>query len=103
MFAFPESIFHLLAIACDRFWAVTTIDYIHRRKGKHVCMGICFIWIFSATISLGPMLGWKDDDFENRIIHQKLCLVSQALSYQVFATIFSFYAPCILILLLYYR
>lgn len=97
------SIFHLLAIACDRFWAVTTVDYIHRRKGKHVCAGIGLIWVLSAVISLGPMLGWKDSDFENRIVDKKLCLVSQAMSYQVFATIFSFYAPSILLLLLYYR
>src|SRR5690606_5950603 len=61
------SIFHLLAIACDRFWAVTTVDYIHRRKTKHVCTGIGLIWILSATVSLGPILGWKDDDFERRI------------------------------------
>ncbi|KAH9397017.1 G-protein coupled receptor [Tyrophagus putrescentiae] len=97
------SIFHLLAIACDRFWAVTTVDYIHRRKAKHVCLGILLIWLFSGVISLGPMLGWKDADFEERIIHQKLCLVSQAMSYQVFATVFSFYAPSALLCFLYYR
>lgn len=98
-----SSIFHLLAIACDRFWAVTTVDYIHRRKAKHVCLGIALIWILSAVISFGPMLGWKDDRFEERITNQGVCLVSQEVSYQVFATIFSFYAPCTLLLLLYYR
>ncbi|KAH9414430.1 G-protein coupled receptor [Dermatophagoides pteronyssinus] len=97
------SIFHLLAISCDRLWAVTTVDYIHRRKAKHVCAGIAIIWLFSAIISLGPMLGWKDNEFEQRIVERKECMISQDISYQIFATIASFYAPSILLLLQYYR
>ncbi|XP_075592069.1 uncharacterized protein LOC124498878 [Dermatophagoides farinae] len=97
------SIFHLLAISCDRLWAVTTVDYIHRRKAKHVCAGITIIWLFSALISFGPMLGWKDNEFEQRIVERKECMISQDISYQIFATISSFYAPSILLLLQYYR
>lgn len=98
-----SSIFHLLAISCDRLWAVTTVDYIHRRKAKHVCAGITIIWLFSALISFGPMLGWKDNEFEQRIVERKECMISQDISYQIFATISSFYAPSILLLLQYYR
>lgn len=83
--------------------AVTSVDYIHRRKGKHVCCGIALIWLLSAIVSLGPILGWKDEEFERRILEHGVCLVSQSASYQVFATLFSFYAPSFLLLLLYYR
>ncbi|KAF7489638.1 5-hydroxytryptamine receptor [Sarcoptes scabiei] len=49
------------------------------------------------------MLGWKDSEFENRIIIRKECMISQDLSYQIFATIASFYGPSIILLFQYYR
>lgn len=78
---------------------MTTVDYTHRRKPK---LTIALIWLLSALVSSGPIFGWKDDDFERRM-ENKMCLVSQSISYQIFATVFSFYAPSVLILLLYYR
>ncbi|CAG2114023.1 unnamed protein product [Medioppia subpectinata] len=97
------SILHLLAIACDRFWAVTNVDYVHQRNGRHIGGMIAVVWVVSAVISLAPILGWKDSDFERRINEEKRCLVSQDVSYQIFATMFSFYGPSALVLILYYR
>ena len=64
---------------------------------------ILTVWIVAFVISLAPIFGWKDQDFHTRIKQEKKCLVSQELSYQIFATIFSFYVPSILVLFLYYR
>lgn len=98
-----SSILHLLAIACDRFWAVTNVDYVHQRNGRHIGTMIAIVWVVSAVISLAPILGWKDDDFDRRISEEKRCLVSQDIAYQIFATMFSFYGPSALVLILYYR
>ncbi|KAJ6224743.1 hypothetical protein RDWZM_003288 [Blomia tropicalis] len=97
------SILHLLAIAMDRFWAVTNVDYIHqRRNGSRIGMMIFLIWVASFIISLAPIFGWRDPDFPKRIAQQQ-CLISQDVTYQIFATCSSFYVPLLLILLLYWR
>jgi 5-hydroxytryptamine receptor 1 len=93
----------LLAIALDRFWAVTNVDYVHQRNARHIGAMIITVWVISAVISLAPILGWKDSDFNRRIEEEKKCLVSQDISYQIFATVFSFYGPSALVLILYYR
>ncbi|XP_017490105.1 PREDICTED: 5-hydroxytryptamine receptor-like, partial [Rhagoletis zephyria] len=97
------SILHLLAIAIDRFWAVTNVDYIHqRRNGRRIGLMILLIWAASIVISLAPIFGWRDPDFPVRIA-QRQCLISQDVTYQIFATCASFYVPLALILLLYWR
>lgn len=40
-------------------------------------------WIVSLLISLAPILGWKDRDFFDRVEKQRVCLISQQISYQV--------------------
>ncbi|CAG2105431.1 unnamed protein product [Medioppia subpectinata] len=97
------SILHLLAIAVDRFWAVTNVDYIHNRNGRRIGAMIFGIWLVAGIVSLAPVLGWKDPDFFRRIEEEKLCLISQDVSYQVFATFATFYVPLALILVLYWR
>ncbi|OTF78868.1 hypothetical protein BLA29_014257, partial [Euroglyphus maynei] len=72
----------------DRYWAVTNVDYIHkRRNGRRI---------------VAPILGWRDIEFYRRI-ENKQCLLSQDVTYQIFATCASFYLPLLLILLLYWR
>lgn len=87
----------------DRFWAVTNVDYIHqRRNGRRIGLMILLIWAASIVISLAPIFGWRDPDFPVRIA-QRQCLISQDVTYQIFATCASFYVPLALILLLYWR
>jgi len=64
---------------------------------------IITIWIVAAIVSLAPYFGWKDSEFKNRIEIDKRCLVSQNVSYQIFATVATFYGPLILILVLYWK
>ncbi|XP_054167904.1 5-hydroxytryptamine receptor-like [Oppia nitens] len=97
------SILHLLAIAMDRYWAVTNVDYMHHRNAKRICLMILTIWLVAAVIAMAPNFGWKDSDYKNRIQMEKRCLVSQDVGYQLFATVATFYAPLILILLLYWK
>lgn len=97
------SILHLVAIALDRFWAVTNVEYIHCRSPTSVGKMIFCVWIVSLVISVAPILGWKDDKFMERITIDKECLISQDVAYQVLATVTTFYAPLVVILLLYWR
>lgn len=96
------SILHLLAIALDRYWAVTNIDYIQRRSANRILTILAFVWGVALTVSLAPLLGWKDPDFEKRIL-ENTCMVSQDKAYQIFATFSTFYGPLVVILLLYWK
>ncbi|XP_073844743.1 5-hydroxytryptamine (serotonin) receptor 1A isoform X2 [Musca autumnalis] len=96
------SILHLVAIAVDRYWAVTNIDYMHSRTSKRVFLMIFFVWTAAVIVSLAPQFGWKDPDYLQRIEQQK-CMVSQDVSYQVFATCCTFYVPLLVILVLYWK
>ncbi|XP_064456563.1 5-hydroxytryptamine receptor 2B-like [Ornithodoros turicata] len=97
------SILHLLAIAVDRYWAVTCVDYVRRRDVRKVGIMILLVWSVAFVVSIAPIFGWKDDDFHRRVLNDKTCLVSQDVAYQIFATCSSFYVPLIMILLLYWR
>ncbi|XP_073970912.1 5-hydroxytryptamine receptor-like isoform X3 [Rhodnius prolixus] len=97
------SILHLVAIALDRYWAVTNIDYIHQRTGKRIGMMILIIWSVAFLVCIAPVLGWKDPGWEARISENRTCIVSQDIGYQIFATASSFYLPLLVILGLYWR
>ncbi|KAK0091755.1 hypothetical protein PV326_002747 [Microctonus aethiopoides] len=96
------SILHLVAIAIDRYWAVTDLNYIQARNPRRIGMLVVAVWIVSLGISLAPQLGWKDPGYMNRIAEGK-CLVSQDPAYQIFATCSTFYLPLLGILILYWR
>lgn len=63
---------------------------------------IAAIWIVSFLVSAAPMMGWKDPEWHERL-RNNMCLISQAVSYQIFATITSFYLPLFVILVLYWK
>lgn len=95
MFFFPS------CFKC-RYWAVTDIDYAHQRTAKRIGIMIVILWILSFLVSIAPMLGWKDPEWDKRLENYE-CLVSQDIGYQIFATASSFYVPLLAILFLYWR
>ncbi|XP_037917927.1 5-hydroxytryptamine receptor-like isoform X2 [Hermetia illucens] len=97
------SILHLVAIALDRYWAVTNIDYIHQRTARRIGVMILVIWALSCLVSIAPLLGWKDSKWDERVSKDFQCIVSQDIGYQIFATASSFYVPLLVILVLYWR
>ena len=66
----------------DRYWAVTSIDYIQQRTVGRITFMIATVWIVSLIVSCFPLFGWKDDDWHKRIEYQQ-CLISQDVGYQV--------------------
>ncbi|XP_047472647.1 5-hydroxytryptamine receptor-like [Penaeus chinensis] len=97
------SILHLVAIALDRYWAVTQVDYIHSRNGTRIGTMILMVWLTAVVVSIAPLFGWKDPDFLVRVNQHKKCLVSQDVGYQIFATMATFYVPLTAILILYWK
>ncbi|XP_050539545.1 5-hydroxytryptamine receptor-like [Daktulosphaira vitifoliae] len=97
------SILHLVAIAVDRYWAVTNVDYIHTRNGRRIVGMIVVVWSVALIVSLAPQFGWKDPDYLDRINIQQQCMVSQDIGYQIFATCSTFYVPLLVILFLYWK
>nr|KAF7423574.1 hypothetical protein H0235_008857 [Vespula pensylvanica] len=75
------SILHLVAIAVDRYWAVTDLNYTQGRSPKKIGFLIAMVWIVSLGISMAPHFGWKDPDYLERIAEGE-CLVSQDPAYQ---------------------
>ncbi|XP_065368189.1 5-hydroxytryptamine receptor 2A-like [Calliphora vicina] len=96
------SILHLVAIATDRYWTVTNIDYHNLRTPRRIFCMIFSVWFFAVIVSLAPQFGWKDPEYMERIEQQK-CMVSQDVIYQIFATCCSFYVPLLMILVLYWK
>ena len=62
---------------------MTSIDYIQKRTFKRITVMIIFVWIISALVSVCPLFGWKDPDWDKRIQVYQLCLISQDVGYQV--------------------
>lgn len=75
---------------------------MHSRTSKRVFIMIFLVWFCSVIVSLAPQFGWKDPEYLQRIEQQK-CMVSQDVSYQVFATCCTFYVPLTVILVLYWK
>ncbi|KAL1491907.1 hypothetical protein ABEB36_012428 [Hypothenemus hampei] len=98
------SILHLVAIALDRYWAVTNVDYIHTRNSGRIKLMIVIVWVIALIVSLAPQIPqFKDPDYLHRIEVKRQCLVSQDLKYQIFATSSTFYVPLFVIFALYWK
>ena len=71
------------SVISRRYWAVTNIDYIHHRTGRRIGMMIAVVWFVAALVCSAPLLGWKDPQWEKRVVQDKSCIVSQDVYYQV--------------------
>lgn len=54
------SINTLCLISLDRYWSITqAVSYLKKRTPRRGAFMIAFVWIFSAAVSLPPLIGWK--------------------------------------------
>lgn len=83
---------------------MTRVDYIRcQRTWRKILFLICGVWLLAAIISLAPAFGWKDENFESRIVQHGECLLSQDIYYQIFATFTTFYVPLTATLIFYWK
>lgn len=94
-----SSILHLVAIAVDRYWAVTRVDYIRKRSHRRTVAMVATIWVISVSISIPPLFGWK----EQQATPPGRCMITQDWGYTVYSTIGAFYLPLAVIIIFYVK
>lgn len=60
---------------------------------------IISVWLVSMAISVAPLTGWKEDENPD----PRVCTVTTHPSYVLFSVSGSFYIPCLVILVVYFR
>jgi len=70
-----SSILHLVAIALDRYWAVTRVDYIHRRSPKRIIGMIVASWAVALVVCIPPLFIQSDPNYDPN--QTGVCLISQ--------------------------
>ncbi|CAF1024043.1 unnamed protein product [Didymodactylos carnosus] len=94
------SILHLVAIALDRYWAITNIDYGTKRTPTRIIISITIIWCTSILISsahLFPIFRVK----KGRPYDQ--CHLIGTIAYTILSTIGAFYIPLIVMCIIYWK
>ncbi|XP_069774004.1 alpha-2A adrenergic receptor-like [Narcine bancroftii] len=96
-----SSIVHLCAISLDRYWSVTQpIQYNAKRTPRRIRCVILTVWFIAAVISFPPLLSTnKSFDLEE----VPVCRLNEEKWYILSSCIGSFFAPCIIMILVYMR
>ncbi|XP_070612632.1 alpha-1D adrenergic receptor [Erythrolamprus reginae] len=94
------SIMSLCIISVDRYIGVKySLKYptIMTEKKAVVILGV--VWVSSMVISIGPLLGWKEEPPES----EEFCTITEEPGYALFSSLFSFYLPLLVILVMYFN
>ncbi|XP_025932127.1 alpha-2B adrenergic receptor [Apteryx rowi] len=97
-----SSIVHLCAISLDRYWSVSrAIEYNTKRTPRRIKCSIFIVWMIAAIISLPPLVykGEKKDTLGG----QPQCKLNEEAWYILSSSIGSFFAPCLIMILVYLR
>ncbi|KAM9307126.1 alpha-2B adrenergic receptor [Pholidichthys leucotaenia] len=94
-----SSIVHLCAIALDRYLSLSRpVSYGTKRTPTCIKAAIIVVWLISAVISFPPLLTLdKSKDGE------EVCELNAERWYILYSTIGSFFAPCVIMILVYVR
>lgn len=96
-----SSIVHLCAISLDRYWSVTqAVEYNLKRTPKRVKCIILIVWLISALISSPPLVSMESS---TQVNSQPQCQLNDHTWYILSSSIASFFAPCLIMILVYIR
>lgn len=99
-----SSIVHLCAISLDRYLSISRVTYGRQRTPKRIKAAIVVVWLISAIISFPPLLSLnksKGGNPENDRGPQ--CQLNDERWYILYSTIGSFFAPCLIMILVYIK
>ncbi|XP_078079335.1 alpha-2A adrenergic receptor [Mustelus asterias] len=96
------SIAHLCAISLDRYWSISqAIEYNLKRTPKRIKCIIVIVWVIAAVISFPPLI--TNGNKEHSAQDSPQCEINAEVWYIISSCIGSFFAPCIIMILVYVR
>ncbi|XP_064201283.1 alpha-1D adrenergic receptor-like [Anguilla rostrata] len=94
------SILSLCVISIDRYIGVKySLKYPTIMTEKKAGVILVVVWVSAMVISIGPLLGWKEPPPTD----ESICLITEEPGYALFSSLFSFYLPLTVILVMYFR
>ncbi|XP_040001050.1 alpha-1D adrenergic receptor [Xiphias gladius] len=94
------SILSLCIISIDRYIGVKyCLKYPSIMTERRAVVILLLVWVSSTVISVGPLLGWK----EPPPVDDSICRITEEPGYALFSSLFSFYLPLMVILIMYFR
>ncbi|KAF7217874.1 alpha-1A adrenergic receptor [Nothobranchius furzeri] len=94
------SILSLCIISIDRYIGVKyCLKYPSIMTERRAVAILVLVWVSSVVISVGPLLGWK----EPPPVDESICRITEEPGYALFSSLFSFYLPLMVILIMYFR
>ncbi|XP_035523441.1 alpha-2B adrenergic receptor-like isoform X2 [Morone saxatilis] len=94
-----SSIVHLCAIALDRYLSISRpVSYGAKRTPVRIKAAIIVVWLISAVISFPPLLTLDKSEGG-----EEVCELNNERWYILYSTIGSFFAPCVIMILVYIR
>ncbi|XP_061115457.1 alpha-2B adrenergic receptor [Conger conger] len=101
-----SSIVHLCAISLDRYLSISrAVTYGAQRTAKRIKTAILVVWLISAVISFPPLLSMNKSKSGGGGGGDGLpqCELNNERWYILYSTIGSFFAPCLIMILVYIR
>ncbi|XP_077378533.1 alpha-2B adrenergic receptor isoform X2 [Festucalex cinctus] len=99
-----SSIVHLCAISLDRYLSISRVTYGRQRTPKRIKAAIVVVWLISSIISFPPLLSLNKTEVGDLASERgPQCQLNDERWYILYSTIGSFFAPCLIMILVYVR
>ncbi|XP_077571373.1 alpha-2B adrenergic receptor-like [Stigmatopora nigra] len=99
-----SSIVHLCVISLDRYLSISRVTYGRQRTARRIKGAIVVVWLISSVISFPPLLSLnKSEAGQLSDRRGPQCALNDERWYILYSTIGSFFAPCLIMILVYVR